>query len=54
VGFFKVPQCADVCPVDSCVPDPGRKESESDLLARAKTLHPDKAIPADYPSHFKK
>ncbi len=22
VGYFDTPQCADVCPVDACVPDP--------------------------------
>ena len=22
VGHFDTPQCADVCPVDACVPDP--------------------------------
>ena len=54
VGFFKTPQCADVCPVDCCVTDPDRQELEPDLLSRAKVIHPDKEIPADYPSHFKK
>ncbi len=53
VGFYGVPQCADVCPVDCCIPDPENEEKEPNLLDRAKVLHPDKVIPADYPSRFK-
>jgi ferredoxin len=43
VGFNEIPACADVCPVDVCVPDPNRPETESDLFARALQLHPDSA-----------
>jgi hypothetical protein len=32
--------CAAVCPVDCCVPDPARPESEAVLLERARELHP--------------
>ncbi|MGB3800829.1 MAG: 4Fe-4S dicluster domain-containing protein [Lewinella sp.] len=39
VGFHEEPQCAAVCPVDCCVPDPEREESETVLAARQKTLH---------------
>ena len=39
VGFHEEPQCAAVCPVDCCVPDPERKESEETLLARKERLH---------------
>lgn len=39
VGFHEEPQCAAVCPVDCCVPDPDREESEEVLLNRQKTLH---------------
>ncbi len=53
VGFFDVPQCADVCPVDACVPDPDRKEDENTLIQRAKTLHPDKKFGSTFPSRFK-
>jgi ferredoxin len=42
VGFFDTQQCADVCPVDACVADPDCKESNDDLLAKFKKLHPDK------------
>lgn len=39
VGFHEEPQCAAVCPVDCCVPDPEREESEEELLARKARLH---------------
>ena len=54
VGFFDQEACAAVCPVDCCVPDPQRPESEAVLLQRARALHPDKTIPDDSPSRFKK
>lgn len=38
-GFHEEPQCAAVCPVDCCVPDPEREESEEVLLARQSRLH---------------
>jgi len=43
VGFHGVEQCAEVCPVDCCVPDPNNVEEEGSLLDRAKQLHPDQA-----------
>lgn len=43
VGFSETPQCAYVCPIDVCVDDPERRESEDDLFARALRLHPDQA-----------
>ena len=43
VGFHETEQCAEVCPVDCCVPDPNNAEDEALLFARAKKLHPDKA-----------
>ena len=53
VGFFDYEACAAVCPVDCCVPDPGRPESEGVLLQRARELHPDKAFDdATAPSRF--
>lgn len=39
VGFHEEPQCAAVCPVDCCVDDPERRESEEVLLARKQKLH---------------
>src|SRR5438034_1207714 len=41
VGFYDQEACAKVCPVDCCVPDPERPESEALLLERARALHPD-------------
>ncbi len=39
VGFHEEPQCAAVCPVDCCVPDPDRRESNDVLLERKAMLH---------------
>lgn len=39
VGFHEEPQCAAVCPVDCCLPDPDREESEEKLLERKSALH---------------
>lgn len=38
-GFHDEPQCASVCPVDCCIPDTNRVESEDSLLARKARLH---------------
>lgn len=39
VGFHEEPQCAAVCPVDCCVPDPDHVESKETLLGRKEALH---------------
>lgn len=39
VGFHEEPQCAAVCPVDCCVPDPDHEEEEDVLLDRKAKLH---------------
>jgi len=39
MGFHEEPQCAAVCPVDCCVPDPDHRESEAELLGRKERLH---------------
>lgn len=54
VGFHGKPQCAAVCPVDACVTDPGHVETEDALIAKLKTLHPNKNLSGPIPSHFKK
>ena len=41
VGFHYKQQCARVCPVDCCVPDPNNAESEAVLFERVKRLHPE-------------
>jgi ferredoxin len=38
-GFHEEPQCAAVCPVDCCIQDEERVESEETLLARKAMLH---------------
>jgi ferredoxin len=38
-GFHEEPQCAAVCPVDCCVPDPDHVESVEVLLDRKERLH---------------
>lgn len=39
IGFHEEPQCAAVCPVDCCVPDEDRVESDEVLLERKEKLH---------------
>ncbi|MBL7988835.1 MAG: 4Fe-4S dicluster domain-containing protein [Chlorobi bacterium] len=39
VGFFDEPQCAAVCPVDVCLPDPNLVESKEELLQKVETLN---------------
>lgn len=41
VGFTETPQCAYVCPIDVCLPDPDHVESHDELLAKARRLHPE-------------
>jgi ferredoxin len=38
-GFHEEPQCAAVCPVDCCIPDPDHVESEGELLEKQAWLH---------------
>jgi ferredoxin len=52
VGFYDYEACAAVCPVDCCVPDPKRPETEDALIQRAKELHPDKEFAEKFPSRF--
>ena len=39
VGFHDEPQCAAVCPVDVCLPDPERAESREELLEKVEYLN---------------
>ena len=39
VGFHEEPQCAAVCPVDCCLPDPDHEETEDQLLGKKERLH---------------
>ena len=38
VGHFDESQCAAVCPVDCCVPDPDHKETKEELMTKFKRL----------------
>jgi len=38
VGYYDEPQCAAVCPVDACVPDPEHRETKEQLLAKKERL----------------
>ncbi len=38
-GFHEEPQCAAVCPVDCCHPDPDHVESKEVLLSRKEWMH---------------
>jgi ferredoxin len=40
VGNFELPKCAEVCPVDACIPDPDHEESKEQLLEKWYSLHP--------------
>ena len=37
-GFHDKPQCAEVCPVDCCIPDEGHTEDEPTLLKKKEYL----------------
>ena len=60
VGFYEQEVCQAVCPVECCLPDPNRPESEPVLIERALALHPEdpelKRLVASgsYPSRFRK
>lgn len=39
MGFHEEPQCAAVCPVDCCIPDPDNEETEEVLLEKKSWMH---------------
>lgn len=43
-GFYKTQQCADVCPVESCVKDTNLDEGPPELEARFHILYPGKDL----------
>jgi len=53
VGFFDREQCAMVCPVDCCIPNPAIPEREATLIARARALHPGRQFRHPFPSRFR-
>jgi ferredoxin len=38
-GFHEEPQCAAVCPVDCCLPDPDHVETPEQLLEKKAKMH---------------
>ena len=46
VGFHGEEACQEVCPVDCCIPNEDHKETEEELLEKAKKIHPDETFPA--------
>jgi len=38
-GFHEEPQCAAVCPVDCCIPDPDNEETKEQLLEKKGKMH---------------
>jgi ferredoxin len=43
VGFFNAQQCYEVCPVQAPVADPDHVETQDQLLAKFRVLHPGQA-----------
>ena len=54
VGFHAEAQCAKACPIDVCVTDLARVETEAQLADRARALHPKRKFADPMPSHFRK
>lgn len=54
VGFHDEEQCQAVCPVECCLPDPERPETEEVLLERARRLHPKVRFGSAFPSRFRR
>ena len=54
VGFHDYEACAAVCPVDCCVTDPNNIETEEELIARARGIHPDTPFGDNFESRFRK
>ena len=46
VGFHGEEACQEVCPVDCCIPNEDNKETEQELLDKAKAIHTDQEFPA--------
>jgi ferredoxin len=56
VGFSDTQKCAEACPIDCCVADPERRESEEVLFKRAQEIHAEGEITVELSestSHFR-
>jgi ferredoxin len=54
VGFYARTMCQVECPVECCVVNPEREESEELLRDKAFALFPDHEFASPMPSHFPK
>ena len=57
VGLHDTQKCAEVCPVECCVPDPERRESEDVLFERAERIHAERGVVlelSEATSHFRR
>ena len=46
VGFHGEEACQEACPVDCCIPDEDKRETEEELLEKAQKIHPDDTFPS--------
>ena len=56
VGLHNTQKCIDACPVECCIPDPNRRESEDLLFERAERIHADRGAVLELSastSHFR-
>ena len=53
VGLYGRVMCQVECPVEAVSEDPGRVETEAELLAKARRLMPDHVFDHPVPSHFR-
>jgi ferredoxin len=44
VGFYDSQKCVEACPIDCCVPDPARSETERVLFDRARRIHAGRGV----------
>ena len=54
VGFYARTMCQVECPVECCLVNPEREETENVLFDKALTLFPEHDFPTPTPSHFAK
>ena len=54
VGFYERTMCQVECPVECCILDPAKPETEAELITKAKSLFLDYEFLSPMPSHFSK
>lgn len=53
VGLYARVMCQVECPVEACIADPALRETEAELLAKARRLMPQHSFGHPAPSHFR-